>query len=403
MVIQNTALELKAGTAAYSFSANSASYTGWGDLIDSKALSNTASTTPLATDSLQENRRTAADDAEKTHNTGAALLQTFMLEEMYSDGRYHPKIVENDDAPYTGNQKIEYNSLKNLLGIMSNRDLGNSKKITTYDLFELLLGNFRERLNSIIPGRSSRMNTNTGNQMLGYTDKNQNALPAQWVQENYSLYSCTCEHEEMTYTTTGTVVTEDGRRINIDVEAVMSRSFVEYTELEIDYTNYKMIDPLVINLDGCPASFSDERFFFDIDMDGEEDNISMLAKGCGYLALDRNEDGKINDGSELFGAASGDGFSELAVFDMDQNGWIDENDEVFNRLRIWTKDEDGSDRLVALGVAGIGAIYLGSAAGEFTYKSQTDNSVQGKVVSTGIFLKENGQAGLVQQIDVAAC
>lgn len=403
MVIQNTALGMNANTVAYSFSATSASYTGWGDLIDSKALSNTASMTPLATDSLQENQNVLADGVEIAHNTDAATPETNVLEELYSEGRYHPKIIGNDDDAFTGNQKIEYNSIKNLLGIMSNRDLGNSRKITTYDLFELLLGNFRERLKSIDLGRSSRMNTNTGNSMLGYKNNGNTAIPVQLVQESYTAYNCTCEFEEMTYTTNGTVVTEDGRKIDIDVEAVMSRSFVEYTELEIDYSNYKLIDPLVINMDGCAASFSNQRFFFDIDMDGKEDNIAMLAKGCGYLALDRNEDGRINDGSELFGAASGDGFAELAVFDLDGNGWIDENDEVFNRLRIWTKDGDGTDRLVALGVAGIGAIYLGNAASEFTYKSAEDNSVQGMVKKTGIFLKENGQAGLVQQLDVAAC
>ena len=99
---------------------------------------------------------------------------------------------------------------------------------------------------------------------------------------------------------------------------------------------------------------------------------------------------------------SGDGFGELAVFDLDGNGWIDENDEIFNRLRIWTKDENGDDRLVALGVAGVGAIYLGKAAGEFTFKSQEDNSVLGAVTNTGIFLHENGTAGLVQQIDMAS-
>ena len=38
---------------------------------------------------------------------------------------------------------------------------------------------------------------------------------------------------------------------------------------------------------------------------------------------------------------------------MDGNGWIDENDEVFNHLKIWRKDEDGNDVLAGLGVAGI--------------------------------------------------
>ena len=41
-------------------------------------------------------------------------------------------------------------------------------------------------------------------------------------------------------------------------------------------------------------------------------------------ALDINEDGKINDGKELFGTASGNGFGDLAAYDQDNNGWIDE-------------------------------------------------------------------------------
>ena len=157
----------------------------------------------------------------------------------------------------------------------------------------------------------------------------------------------------------------------------------------------------MISLDGGPVGVSDQKFLFDIDCDGKEDNISLLAKGCGFLALDRNGDGKINDGSELFGTKSGNGFADLAVFDMDGNGWIDEKDEIFNHLRIWTKDESGNDKLVALGVAGIGAIYLGSTSTQFSLNSKDDNTTNAVVKSSGIYLKENGTAGMVQQVDLA--
>lgn len=78
---------------------------------------------------------------------------------------------------------------------------------------------------------------------------------------------------------------------------------------------------------------------FDLDCDGKEEEISSLGKGSGFLALDKNGDGIINDGTELFGTKSGDGFADLAEYDEDGNGWIDEDDGIFSQLRIWTKNE----------------------------------------------------------------
>ena len=37
---------------------------------------------------------------------------------------------------------------------------------------------------------------------------------------------------------------------------------------------------------------------------------------------------------KLFGTSSGDGFKDLAEYDEDGNGWIDENDSIFNRLKV---------------------------------------------------------------------
>lgn len=61
-----------------------------------------------------------------------------------------------------------------------------------------------------------------------------------------------------------------------------------------------------------------------MDCDGKQEEISKLNAGCGYLALDKNGDGVINDGNELFGVKTGDGFYELSKYDSDLNGWIDE-------------------------------------------------------------------------------
>ena len=47
---------------------------------------------------------------------------------------------------------------------------------------------------------------------------------------------------------------------------------------------------------------------------------------------------------------TGNGFSELAEYDSDGNGWIDENDEVYDQLKVWVKDENGKDKLYIGGI-----------------------------------------------------
>ena len=110
------------------------------------------------------------------------------------------------------------------------------------------------------------------------------------------------------------------------------------------------IDPLVINLNTPATSLTPWKFEFDLDQDGKPENISFVNEGSGLLALDLNEDGSINDGGELFGPSTGNGFNELAQYDLDGNHWIDENDPIFDRLRIWTRNEAGEEHLLALGV-----------------------------------------------------
>lgn len=162
-----------------------------------------------------------------------------------------------------------------------------------------------------------------------------------------------------------------------------------------------LVDPLVINLDCAVAEVKDMKFYFDLDADGEEEEISELGAGSGYLALDKNGDGVINDGSELFGTKSGDGFADLAAYDVDKNGWIDEADEVFSKLKIWTKDEHGENKLLDLKEAGVGAIYLGSADTRFSLNNEETNATNAVIRKTGVYLREDGTAGTVQHVDLA--
>jgi len=120
--------------------------------------------------------------------------------------------------------------------------------------------------------------------------------------------------------------------MNITVELNMSREFMSRNK--IGYRAGDAIDSLVINFDGSSTDLTQEKFEFDIDVDGRLDSISFVGSGSGFLAIDLNADNVINDGRELLGPQSGDGFDELLKYDEDGNNWIDENDSVYSDLVI---------------------------------------------------------------------
>lgn len=225
-----------------------------------------------------------------------------------------------------------------------------------------------------------------------------------YVGETYNV-----EQEDTSFSTVGTVRTKDGREINFNVNVNMSRRCEEYYREELNVAQFALYDPLVINLNTDVTELSDQTFYFDLDADGEEEEISML-KGSGYLALDKNGDGVINDGSELFGTKNGDGFADLARYDEDGNGWIDENDSIWSKLKIWCKDENGNDVLYKLSDQGVGAICLENVSTDFTMQgdrkaqdgTMNANATNAVIRKTGIFLYENGNIGTVQHVDMAA-
>lgn len=210
------------------------------------------------------------------------------------------------------------------------------------------------------------------------------------------------ETENVVFQTAGIIKTTDGREIEFRAELEMSRSYQEtfsFSAASGTLARPKK-DPLILNYAAAAATLASQTFAFDIDADGQNDNISLLNQGSAFLALDINHDGKINDGKELFGTENGDGFADLAKHDGDHNGWIDENDSAFANLRLWIKDATGTDRLVDLKSAGVGALYLGNTKADFSL-NDSKNQELGQTRATGIYLNENGSGGTLQQVDLA--
>jgi hypothetical protein len=125
------------------------------------------------------------------------------------------------------------------------------------------------------------------------------------------------------------------------------------------YWDYNICDctsaasPIVIDLEPERLRFTDisDGVTFDIKADGRPVRTAWTAPGSreGFLVLDRNHNGTIDSGAELFGnftaqpparRGEANGFLALAVFDDAANGGngdgqISEDDAIFNDLRIW--------------------------------------------------------------------
>ena len=216
---------------------------------------------------------------------------------------------------------------------------------------------------------------------------------------DYRLTEQRTETEATSFDGQGVIRTADGRTIAFDVSLEMRRERVDVTSLRVTAGDAKLTDPIVINFAGTAAQLTDAKFGFDLDADGADERVSFVTARSGLLARDRNGDGAVNDGSELFGPITGDGFAELAALDGDGNGWIDEADAAYGDLSVWTKDADGADRLEGLKARNVGAIYLGAVATPFTVEDAAGEA-QGEIAETGVYVKESGEAGTIQHVDL---
>lgn len=216
------------------------------------------------------------------------------------------------------------------------------------------------------------------------------------------IYEKSDTHKEVEMTTMqaeGVIKTADNKEVAFRLELSMQRSSTTENSLTFRAGDGRRVDPLVINFGGNATDLTSRKFQFDLSSDGSRQDISFVGPGSGFLTIDANNDGVVNNGRELFGPSTGNGFNELSKYDSDKNNWIDENDPIFNKLKIWTKDADGIDRFSTLKEKGVGAIYLKNAATQFDSRDR-QNNLNGVVKSSGIYATEDGSVGTIQQIDL---
>lgn len=201
--------------------------------------------------------------------------------------------------------------------------------------------------------------------------------------------------ERLAFSLVSEVTTSDGKSHSVQLMETHERQHRQTLSVSASEAA-KFIDPLVLNLEGS-LQFSHRTTAFDLDSDGHNEEFRQLGQGSFFLALDLNNDGKINNGHELFGTQSGNGFADLRLYDEDGNGLIDKGDSIFYALKLFRTD---TQELTSLSEKQIIAIGLNSADTPFTF-TDSDGQPLAQLRQSSFYLRENGQHGTVQHIDLA--
>ncbi|MEW6236594.1 MAG: hypothetical protein AB1656_14515 [Candidatus Omnitrophota bacterium] len=178
---------------------------------------------------------------------------------------------------------------------------------------------------------------------------------------------------------------------------------VEAVSAQIRQTQQQQIqtsDPLVLDLDGggVDLTSAEEGVSFDIAGTGQASQTAFVASGDAFLAIDRNRNGRIDNGKELFGDQNGaqDGFEELRKLDENQDGVIDVNDAAYNNLLLYNDiNRDGVSQfneLRSLVEANIQSISLNDRS--------VDETISGgnRLVKTASFTRNDGSKGMVGDV-----
>lgn len=209
---------------------------------------------------------------------------------------------------------------------------------------------------------------------------------------SYSRTETTHEAESTSFSAAGTVTLDSGQSVSFEFQLQMDRA--RTTVNSVSFRAGNMSDPIVVNLDGLGARLGANRTEFDLNGDGVRELIAQLAAGSAWLARDLNGNGRVDDGRELFGPQTGDGFIELAALDEDHSGWLDTGDAAWSQLGLW-RGED----FISLSAAGIGALATANVATPFAQKSGPE--LLGETRASGIYLREDGTPGALQQVDLS--
>lgn len=196
---------------------------------------------------------------------------------------------------------------------------------------------------------------------------------------------------------TGTTGTSGAQQVQASSFNLQLEFSFESTEVvQVTQGQVQQSDPITFDLDGDGIELTNYAAGarFDILGIGQQANTAFVTGGDAFLALDRNGNGKIDSGKELFGDQRGakNGFEELRILDGNGDGVIDARDEAFTRLRLFKDNGNGvteAGELLSLAGAGIASISL-------AYRDVDEAASGGnRTAQSSLFRYEDGRRGRV--------
>lgn len=205
-----------------------------------------------------------------------------------------------------------------------------------------------------------------------------------------TVFEWNYRYQELSASFTGEAQLQDGNNISWSFDFSIKEEYFSFQS----YQQAPLKDPLILSMTGTAVSLQNTGTAFDFSGQGNHAVLPGLGSGQYYLVRDQNANGKADNGTEMFGPASGQGFAELATLDDNSNGFIETTDQGWQQLALW----NGKSEFKTLAEMGIAAISAQSVATAFGLYD--GNNLLGRIARSGIFLTEQGTPGLIQQVDL---
>ncbi|WHU01956.1 cadherin domain-containing protein [Sphingomonas sp. NIBR02145] len=185
-----------------------------------------------------------------------------------------------------------------------------------------------------------------------------------------------------------------------------SSGTVGTTDLTITFLKHdtNSVPPIVLDLDGDGielVSAPDSPIYFDMDLDGIGDQTGWVGSDDGFLALDRNGNGIIDDASEISFASDAEGamsdLEGLRAFDSNANGFLDAGDARFGEFRVWRDaNQDGiSQASELLTLAQLGIVQMNLS---LDLTGAEPGEVENTIYGTTQYLRADGTTGTVGDV-----
>ena len=204
--------------------------------------------------------------------------------------------------------------------------------------------------------------------------------------------------QQLEYQVQGTFMVNE-QELFLDYNYSLASEQISYSKIEMSVEALK--DPIIVQFGSRGLGEISGQKDFDFNQDKSLNILPVFSGDVGYLVYDKNHNNKADDGGELFGPETGQGFTELAQLDSNKNGFIDAEDQHFEQLYLWQpgNDNNQAEQWLSLEEAEIQAISLSAISTPYDFYDQ-QGEIQAQLRQSSFAISENGIGRGVHQVDV---